>query len=157
VPRIGVISDTHNYLDAQVAGLFAGVEAIIHAGDIGQPAILAELSAIAPVTAVLGNTDDPIYGWPETDLATFHGRRFLVHHIVDPLRLAPALSRRIAREQPKFVVFGHTHQPYKGWHDGVCFLNPGSATSGRFGKPRSVALIDLAPERFEVSFHDLGA
>lgn len=157
MPRIGVISDTHNYLDSQVAGIFAGVRAIIHAGDIGQPKILAELSVLAPVTAVLGNTDDPIFGWPDTELVALHGQRFLVHHIVDPLRLRPNVSRLIASEHPNFVVFGHTHQPYKGWHDGVFFLNPGSAGSGRFGLPRTVAIIDLSPDRFEVIFHELGA
>lgn len=157
MPRIGVISDTHNFLDHRVADVFTGVQAILHAGDIGQPKILADLSAMAPVTAVLGNTDDPIFGWPDTDLVTLHGRRFLVHHIVDPLRPTPSLRRRISGERPNFVVFGHTHRPYQGWHDGVCFLNPGSAGSSRFGLPRTVAILELSPDHFEVSFHELGA
>ena len=55
--RIGVIGDTHGYLDSAVLGLFAGVDHIIHCGDIGDPAILAELETVGPVTAVAGNLD----------------------------------------------------------------------------------------------------
>jgi len=60
--KIGVISDTHNFFDPKIPGLFNGVEHILHAGDIGLPRILLDLEAIAPVTAVSGNTDDPGFG-----------------------------------------------------------------------------------------------
>jgi hypothetical protein len=57
--QVGVISDTHNYLDPLIPHLFAGVDHILHGGDIGMPAIILALEQIAPVTAVAGNTDDP--------------------------------------------------------------------------------------------------
>ncbi len=82
--KIGVISDTHNFLDPKVADLFAGVEHILHAGDVGNWPILSELETIAPVTAVYGNTD---MGLPlkETEVVELAGWKFLVHHIVNPL------------------------------------------------------------------------
>jgi hypothetical protein len=156
MPRFGVIADTHNFLDPRVLELFAGVEQIVHAGDIGQPRIIAELERVAPVAAVIGNTDDTIFGWPETRLVTTQGRRLLIRHIVDPRRPGPGLQRWIARDQPDLVIFGHTHQPYQAWHDGVLFLNPGSAGRGRFGLPRSVASLALNDGRFEVTMHELG-
>lgn len=156
MPRIGVIADTHNFLDARVFELFAGVERIVHAGDIGLPRILAELETMAPVTAVSGNTDDPCFGWPETATLNIAGQRLLLQHIVDPRRPTPAFTRRVAAERPTLVVFGHTHHPYQAWHDGVFYLNPGSAGRSRFGLPRSVALLDLAADRVAVTFHELG-
>ncbi|MCL4789843.1 MAG: metallophosphoesterase family protein, partial [Verrucomicrobia bacterium] len=81
--KIGVISDTHGFLDPKVSKLFAGVDHILHGGDVGPYTLLAELAAIAPVTAVLGNTDT----WLQLKLTEFvelGGRRFLVHHIVNP-------------------------------------------------------------------------
>ena len=86
--KIGVISDTHNFLDPKIPGLFAGVSHILHAGDIGLPQILTELGSIAPVTAVGGNTDDPAMRHDETRLVELTGRKFLIHHIVNPA--APA-------------------------------------------------------------------
>ena len=81
--KIGVISDTHGWLDRQVPKLFAGVEHILHAGDIGSDAIVAELEAVAPVTAVLGNTDYSA-AFRLTEVVALAGRKFLVHHIVKP-------------------------------------------------------------------------
>ena len=84
--KIGVISDTHGFLDPKVLKLFAGVEHILHAGDIGSDAIIAELEAVAPVTAVLGNTDSsPTFRLAE--VVKLAGRKFLVHHIVNPRAL----------------------------------------------------------------------
>ena len=81
--KIGLISDTHNHLDPRVPTIFAGVDHILHAGDVGLSLILNELELIAPVTAVLGNNDShlPI---PETAMVLLGGKKFLVHHIVTP-------------------------------------------------------------------------
>ena len=73
--KIGVISDTHNFLDPQIPELFAGVSHILHAGDIGLPRVLTQLESIAPVTAVGGNTDDPVLRHDETKIAGLAGRR----------------------------------------------------------------------------------
>jgi len=139
--RIGVISDTHNYLDPLVPQLFAGVDRIVHGGDIGMPAIILALEQIAPVTAVAGNTDDPGFHYPPTDLVELGGRRFLVQHIVNPQSLTDPIRTRIARERPDVVVFGHTHKPFSKSIGGTRFFNPGYAGKSRFGLERSVAIL----------------
>jgi uncharacterized protein len=144
--RIGVISDTHNYLDPLVPHLFAGVDHIIHGGDIGQPAIIQALEQIAPVTAVAGNTDDPGFLYSQTQLVKLDGRKFLVHHIVNPQSLTDPIRSRIARERPDRVVFGHTHKPYSASLGGTRFFNPGYAGKPRFALQRSVAILHCDAE-----------
>lgn len=149
--KLGLISDTHGYFDPRVSELFAGVEHILHAGDIGSPRVIQELEAIAPVTAVLGNNDfDPT--WRETEVVTLWGRKFLVHHIVGLRSLADGIRDRIARAQPAVVVFGHTHQPHEERRGGTLFINPGYAGKPRFGMERSVALLHWDAERLRVEF-----
>jgi putative phosphoesterase len=139
--KIGVISDTHNFFDPRIPRLFAGVEHILHAGDIGLPAILQELERIAPVTAVSGNTDDAGFAYQETRIVELASRKFLVHHIVDLHRLADPLGARIAREKPDVVVFGHTHKPFCERLGGTLFFNPGYAGKSRFGMDRTLAVL----------------
>jgi putative phosphoesterase len=139
--RIGVISDTHNHLDPRIPHLFAGVDHILHGGDIGLPAIILALEQIAPVTAVAGNTDDPGFHYRLTELVKLTGRKFLVQHIVNPHALADPLKARIARERPDVVVFGHTHKPFSEIIGETRFFNPGYASKSRFGLERSVAIL----------------
>src|SRR3974390_920027 len=93
--KIGVISDTHDFYDPKIPSLFQGVEHILHAGDIGLPRIVLQLEEIAPVTAVSGNTDDPGFHYRSTEVIEMAGRKFLIHHIVQPQDLADPLKRRI--------------------------------------------------------------
>src|SRR5688500_8543045 len=85
--RIGVISDTHDYFDPKIRELFQGVDHIVHGGDIGLPWLIMQLEEIAPVTAVLGNTDESGINYRDTELVELGARKFLVHHIVDPKNL----------------------------------------------------------------------
>lgn len=153
--RIGVISDTHNFFDAEIPSLFAGVEHIIHAGDIGQPAILQALEEIAPVTAVAGNTDDPGFRYPLTEVVELGGLKFLVHHIVDPRALEDSLQSRIKRVLPDVVVFGHSHKPFCETVDGILFFNPGAAGKARFGLPRTLAVLHCTGKKLKPEFHTL--
>jgi len=138
--KIGVISDTHGFLDPKIPRLFAGVEHILHAGDIGSDGIVVGLEALAPVTAVLGNTDSsPTFQL--TEVVILNGHKFLVHHIVNPRALAGELRLRIARERPGAVVFGHTHKAFCETIGGVRYLNPGYAGRPKFGLERSVAIL----------------
>lgn len=139
--KIGVISDTHNFLDPRVPGLFAGVEHILHAGDIGLPSILLELEQVAPVTAVGGNTDDSGFHYRQTEIIELANRKFLVHHIVDPHRLPEELQIKIGREGPDVVVFGHTHKPFREVVNGTLFFNPGYAGKSRFGMELTIAIL----------------
>ena len=139
--RIGVISDTHNYLDPKIPKVFAGVDHILHSGDIGMPIVVLELEEIAPVTAVGGNTDDPGFRYRETQTVELAARKFLVHHIVNPHAPADSLKARLARERPAVVVFGHTHQRFCQTIGGALFFNSGYAGRQRFGLERSVAIL----------------
>jgi len=139
--KIGVLSDTHNYLDPKVGKLLQGVDHILHAGDIGQPRVILELEQIAPVTAVAGNTDDPVFRFRLTETVELAGRKFLVQHIVNPYVPSDTLQARLDRDRATVVVFGHTHKPFCEPLRGVLFFNPGYAGKHRFGLPRSVALL----------------
>ena len=149
--KIGVISDTHGYLDPRVEKIFAGVNHILHAGDIGFASIILELQFIAPVTAVLGNTDgDP--GFRLTEVVALAEKKFLVHHIVNPWARSETLDKSIVKEQPDVVVFGHTHKPLAETVDGILFLNPGYAGKPRFGADRSVAILHLDDKSLRPEF-----
>lgn len=152
--KIGVISDTHNFLDPKVLELFAGVEHILHAGDVGNWPIISELESVAPVTAVYGNTD---VGLPlkETEVVELAGWKFLVHHIVNPLALTDCLKERVARVRPDVVVFGHTHRVFFETIGGVFYFNPGSAGKPKFGLGRTVAILHCDEKEIRHEFISL--
>jgi putative phosphoesterase len=151
--RIGIISDTHDFFDEHIVPIFEGVDHILHGGDVGLPWLILKLEEIAPVTAVLGNTDTGI-SLRETEVAQLDGRKFLVHHIVNPHSPHETIARRIAREMPDVVVFGHTHKPFSGVINGMLYLNPGYAGRTRFNLPRSVAILECGQE-LKVDFKPL--
>jgi putative phosphoesterase len=142
--RVGVISDTHGILEPEVLRIFRGVALILHGGDIGTPAVLRALEAVAPVKAVLGNVDDArvVGGHPAARVETVGGVRvYVTHQIGAPDGVLPQVARAVAGAQARVLVFGHSHRAYNAEHDGVLFLNPGGAGPRRFGLPRSVALL----------------
>jgi len=137
--RIGVISDTHGKLAPEAMRALAGSDAIVHAGDIGSPDIYYELMAIAPVTAVLGNTDTQM---PGLDLSLksdvpLGGKRVLVVHDVT--------HSGYVSDATDIVISGHTHVPRITEFNGVLYVNPGSASRSR-GHGHTVALIDIEPD-----------
>lgn len=129
---VGVISDTHGQLPARVKALLQGSDHIVHAGDIGSERVLAELRAIAPVTAVRGNCD--LATWsralPVRAELVLGGIHIVVGHIAAALRVAP---------ESQVVITGHSHTASLERRGGVLLLNPGSAGPRRFGRPRTVA------------------
>lgn len=157
---IGVISDTHGKLDDQVPGLFAGVNRIIHAGDIGSEELIWELEKIAPVIAVRGNVDSNTMCYPNERMAVIEGRTFYVRHQFATVEKMNAAQQRIIEQRmPDVVVFGHSHQAYVGQWRGTLLFNPGSAGPKRFSLPRTVGLIELHDEQvashiIELNGHD---
>ena len=139
---IGVISDTHGLLRPEAFAALAGVDHILHAGDVGNPDILVALGEIAPVTAIRGNVDT--YGdcalLPETEAIELGGRLFYLIHSVRDLDINPEAAG-IA-----MVISGHTHQPGIESRNGVIYLNPGSAGPRRFKLPVTLALVEMTPD-----------
>jgi len=149
--KLGLISDTHGFLDPRLTRIFKGVDHILHAGDIGPDFLIAQLEAIAPVTAVLGNNDNsPCF--PLTQVVALGEVKFLVHHIVTPRALTDELKARVAKEKPDVVMFGHSHQKFDQVVKGVRFVNPGYAGKPKFGADRSVALMEVSGKKLEVRF-----
>ena len=148
--RLGVISDTHGYLDPQIHRIFQGVDHILHAGDIGPNSLVLELETIGPVTAVLGNTDMGLT-YRETERVKLGGLDFLVHHIVEVHGLREAMTR-LTSNPPDVVVFGHSHKPHQQWLGGTLFLNPGYAGKPRFNMPRTVAVLRIEDGKPQIDF-----
>jgi hypothetical protein len=153
--KIGVLSDTHNFLDPKIPERFAGVGHILHAGDVGTPEILAELELVAPVTAVGGNTDDPAWRYAPTQTVELGGRKFFIQHIVHPHDGKENRQRRLGRERADVVVFGHTHQRFCETIDGVLYFNSGYAGRPKFGVERSAAILHCDGETIRAEYLDL--
>lgn len=146
--RIGLISDTHGLLRNEIYAAFEDVDEILHAGDVGDPAILTELEVIAPVRAVYGNVD----GWEvreetaESLELERHGHRIAVIH---GHQWGSPKPEQLRERYPDFgvIVYGHTHQPRVERQDGVLVVNPGSAGPRRFRDPVTAALLTVRRER----------
>lgn len=137
--RIGVVSDTHGLLRPEVVPALAGVDLILHCGDVGKYSILDELGKIAPVTAIRGNVDGEgkCAQLPETEVALAEGRYIYMLHDFKTLHLDPAGGRFAA------VLSGHTHVPNFYQRKGVLYLNPGSCGPRRFDLPVTIGLLTV--------------
>jgi hypothetical protein len=126
--KIGVVSDTHGLLRPEVPLLLAGVESILHLGDVGDAKILKTLRDIAPLTAVRGNIDreGPCARLPETEVLLIEGGYIYLLHDIDALHLDPAAAKFAA------VLYVHSHQANISRHKGVLYFNPGSCGPRRF-------------------------
>jgi putative phosphoesterase len=136
---IGVLSDTHGLLRPELLAALAGVDHILHAGDIGSPEILSTLRSIAPVTAIRGNIDThgPCSLLPATEAIELAGCLLYMVHAREDLDLNPQAAGIAA------VIYGHSHKPSIEHHQGVLYLNPGSAGPRRFNLPITYALLRI--------------
>ncbi len=141
---IGVIADTHGIIRPQAIERLRGAQQIIHAGDVGEPAVLTALEQIAPVAAVRGNVDLGTLGrLPATQLLEVVGQAiYVIHNVAD-------LELDLEAAGVRAVISGHSHRASIRWGDGVLFLNPGSAGPRRFSQPLSVARISLRDGRLD--------
>lgn len=156
---VGVLSDTHGRLDPAILELFADVDRIVHAGDIGDAAIIEELASLAPVTAVYGNCDGggALAGLPESVTAVIGDVTVRVRHSIEMVEALDGAVLEVMRQAGRGVVVGgHTHLPSISRKDGILFLNPGSASLRKQGVQRSVALLRIEDGRGEAEIHELG-
>jgi putative phosphoesterase len=145
--RIGVLSDTHNYLDPRIFDIFQDVERIMHAGDVISMDIIIELSAIAPVVAVRGNMDPPDISsrYPEDQRIQLAGNDiFMTHNGALLLRRPQLFQERCGSKRPDVFIYGHTHRVENRMLDSMLSLNPGSARA-MMGLSASVAILTLDP------------
>lgn len=147
---IGLVSDTHGYVDPRLEPAFAGVDAIVHAGDVGGTHVLEALAAVAPLYAVRGNNDErlgglglPLHRDFDLDGVRFH----LVHQ----------LPHARPRDDTRVVVFGHSHKTIIEPRGALTYVNPGAAGRAGFHHLQTVALMRVARGRFEIEIVELGA
>ncbi len=161
--KIGVVADTHGFFDPNLKRALAGVECILHAGDVGSADVLDALRQIAPVHAVRGNVDYSLPALPLSLTLTVDRLQLQMMHIlpvpqselkawaegaVSPTK-APRRSEMFLRsfeETTGLVIFGHSHTPCLVKLGGCLFLNPGSAGRKRFSLPRSYAQLEISSE-----------
>ncbi len=143
--RLGIISDTHGRLRPEVVDIFAEVDHILHAGDVGPLDLLTELEALAPVSAVYGNTDemDVRLRLPQVARVMLEGFEVIVTH---GDQFGSPTPERLQREFPEseIIIYGHTHKPLLTLVDlVVTVMNPGSAGPKRFDLQPSVGIMEL--------------
>ena len=136
---IGVLSDTHGLLRPQIREKLHPCELIVHAGDVGDQAVMDRLQSIGTVVAVKGNVDrgawtDPLREW---ELIQFHGKTILLIHNIARLDWEPKSTN------VDVVVYGHSHRASTHYTNGVLYLNPGSAGPRRFTLPVTMAYLRL--------------
>lgn len=146
--KIGLISDTHGLLRNEIYAAFEDVDEIIHAGDVGDAAILTELEVIAPVNCVYGNVDSPDVRERSREvleleraghhIAVIHGHQLGAPKVEGLVEMFPDAG---------VIVYGHTHQPLVREVGDTLVVNPGSAGHRRFGKPVSAAHLFLRGKR----------
>ncbi len=150
-PLIGVISDTHGLLRPEAINALGGADLIVHAGDVGNLGILDALRAIAPVFAIRGNVDGGEWArdLPKTEVVEVGAVKLYIIHDVNELDLSPETARFDA------VISGHSHSPSVVKHNGVLFLNPGSAGPRRFKLPVTIARMQVHGESLEAQLVEL--
>jgi uncharacterized protein len=149
---LGVISDTHGLLRPEAVAALHGCELIIHAGDVGNAAVLDGLRSIAPTFAIRGNVDTGTWAAPVplTDIVEVGALQFYVLHNIADLNLDPPTAGFAA------VVYGHSHRPSIETRDGVLYLNPGSAGPRRFRLPVTLVRVAVSGRELRPEIVELG-
>ena len=163
---IGLVSDTHGYFDPKLREVLEGVDRILHAGDVGDDAVLHELRAIAPARAVRGNVDSADSDLPLSLQLALGGAAIHVLHILPasqsdletwaksqrehkPMPKAAQRLSQIFEPATEVVLFGHSHRAFLASLCGLLWINPGSAGRRRFSLPRTCGLLRISNERFD--------
>ena len=144
---VGLIADTHGLVRPEAVAALTGVDLILHGGDVGGPAVLLALAAIAPVHAVGGNTDSPHDHLPPSIDTTLEGVRIHVSHGHE--LGSPTPEALVARYAAEVIVYGHTHRRQLTEIGTTIVINPGAAGPRRFNVLPSLALLTLPDRRVQ--------
>ncbi|MEM1215633.1 MAG: metallophosphoesterase family protein [Bacteroidota bacterium] len=147
--RIGLLSDTHSYLDRSIFDYFNEVDEIWHAGDIGDPSVAEELAAFKPLRAVYGNIDEPALRqrFPEDLFFESAGLSVFMTHIGGyPGRYKTRVRRLLDEHQPQLYICGHSHilKIMPDAKRGLLHVNPGACGQHGFHKMRTVVRFSIA-------------
>lgn len=151
--KVGLVSDTHGWFDPALREVFGGCHHIVHAGDVGDASVIADLEDVAPVTVVRGNIDGgPLRFLPLEAVVDVGGVRIASLHIAgSPTRPRPAALSLLGRERPDVLVVGHSHVALVGRVAGALWVNPGAAGRQGFHTERLAALLHIDPDTKELS------
>jgi putative phosphoesterase len=141
---VGLIADTHGLVRPEAITALSGVDLILHGGDVGGPAVIFALARVAPVRAVIGNTDSPDQGLESAIDCTLEGVRIHVSHGHE--LGSPTPERLVERYSADVIVYGHTHHRLLKEIGATIVVNPGAAGPRRFNVMPSLALLTL-PDR----------
>lgn len=150
--KVGLLSDTHSFLDPAVFDYFAECDEIWHAGDIGDSKVLDQLEAFKPVRAVYGNIDDSVIRQrtPLNNLFTVAGLSVLITHIGGyPGRYTPRVRKLLDEQQPDVYICGHSHilKVMMDKKRQVLHLNPGACGKHGFHRMRTLLRFDIVDAR----------
>ncbi|HIG30587.1 MAG TPA: metallophosphoesterase [Verrucomicrobiales bacterium] len=149
--RIGIISDTHGLLRAEVKPFLQSCDHILHAGDFGDEAIYKELCSISQLTSVRGNIDYELWTMklPHKERIVIENKTFFILHNIEHLDIDPVAAGI------DVVVSGHTHRPELVTKKGVQYLNPGSIGPERQSLPITYAEVIISGEEFTIDFREV--
>lgn len=149
--QLGVVADTHGELADDVLRALGAPDLILHAGDIGDDALLDRLRRLAPVVAVVGNGDpDLTHRYPWEQRIEIGEARILLCHWYDNFgQIHPQVARELAEWQPHALVYGHTHRTVNERVDECLHFNPGYAGPRSPSRPRSVGHLEIQGTRIE--------
>jgi len=157
--RVGVVADTHGVLAEDVCSALDGSDLILHAGDIGDEAVLDSLRSMAPVIAVVGNGDpELVHRYPWEQRVEIGDVRILLCHWYDNFgRIHPRVAAELDAWQPHALVYGHTHEAIRVWQGDRLHFNPGYAGPPAAGRIRSVGHLRIAGAALEADVEPLGS
>ena len=152
--KIGLLSDTHSFLDENIFDYFAEVDEIWHAGDIGDPQVIKQLADFKPVRAVYGNIDEPAlrHQYPENAIFTLEGLKVFMTHIGGyPGRYNARVRSLIDQHQPQLYICGHSHilkvmpDPKRE----LLHINPGACGQHGFHQVRTIVRFSINKGKIE--------
>lgn len=160
--KIGLISDTHGYIDDNILNHFKGCDEIWHAGDIGDEKVIEQLQSISKVRAVYGNIDDQKarISWPEEEIIRIGNTTiFMVHIGAYPPKYPKTLRQRLEQVNPDIFICGHSHilKVMKDNKHNLLYINPGAAGHHGFHKKRTIMLLTFNSDGlFDLKVVELG-
>lgn len=154
--KVGILSDTHirkgRVLPQFVWEALVNVDMILHAGDIVSDSLLEELAVLAPVVAVRGNCDGWVGNLPEKAVTQLGFLKVgITHGYLGKGNDTPERAyNTFLEDQVDIIIFGHSHCPYKNFHQKILLFNPGSPTDKRGQEYHSMGILIVEDKSYDI-------